>query len=268
MIRFATIGTSAIVDRFLEAAALCEGLVHTAVFSRKKETAKAFAKKHGAEFIYTDLKELAESSDIDAVYIASPNSCHCEQAVEMLKHGKHVLCEKPAASNAAELQRMRAAAENGQAVLLEAMRSVYDPGFQAIEANLYRLGKIRSVSFRFCQYSSRYDNFRKGIIENAFRPELSNGALMDIGVYCVHPLVRLFGMPEKIEGASVFLENGVDGREPSWRSIRAGRQFCSIPKLQVDIRKVRFREKTGVCRSIGSQIQEKLRYMSVLGAEM
>ena len=138
MIRFATIGTSAIVDRFLEAAALCEGLVHTAVFSRKKETAKAFAKKHGAEFIYTDLKELAESSDIDAVYIASPNSCHCEQAVEMLKHGKHVLCEKPAASNAAELQRMRAAAENGQAVLLEAMRSVYDPGFQAIEANLYR----------------------------------------------------------------------------------------------------------------------------------
>lgn len=99
MIRFATIGTSAIVDRFLEAAALCEGLVHTAVFSRKKETAKAFAKKHGAEFIYTDLKELAESSDIDAVYIASPNSCHCEQAVEMLKHGKHVLCEKPAAED-------------------------------------------------------------------------------------------------------------------------------------------------------------------------
>lgn len=225
MIRFATIGTSAIVDRFLEAAALCEGLVHTAVFSRKKETAKAFAKKHGAEFIYTDLKELAESSDIDAVYIASPNSCHCEQAVEMLKHGKHVLCEKPAASNAAELQRMRAAAENGQAVLLEAMRSVYDPGFQAIEANLYRLGKIRSVSFRFCQYSSRYDNFRKGIIENAFRSELSNGALMDIGVYCVHPLVRLFGMPEKIEGASVFLENGVDGmgtilaQYPGWQAV-------------------------------------------------
>ena len=88
MIRFATIGTSVIVDRFLEAAALCEGLVHTAVFSRKKETAKAFAKKHGAEFIYTDLKELAESSDIDAVYIASPNSCHCEQAVEMLKQDR------------------------------------------------------------------------------------------------------------------------------------------------------------------------------------
>ena len=102
-------------------------------FQEKKETAKAFAKKHGAEFIYTDLKELAESSDIDAVYIASPNSCHCEQAVEMLKHGKHVLCEKPAASNAAELQRMRAAAENGQAVLLEAMRSVYDPGFRQLK---------------------------------------------------------------------------------------------------------------------------------------
>ena len=43
------------------------------------------------------------------------------------------------------------------------------------------------------------------------RPELSDGALMDIGVYCIHPLVRLFGLPEKISGEAVFLENGVDG---------------------------------------------------------
>ena len=63
MIRFATIGTSAIVDRFLEAAALCEGLVHTAVFSRKKETAKAIAKSTEQSLFIQNLKELAESSD-------------------------------------------------------------------------------------------------------------------------------------------------------------------------------------------------------------
>ena len=55
MIRFATIGTSAIVDRFLEAAALCEGLVHTAVFSRKKETAKAFAKKATEQSLFIQI---------------------------------------------------------------------------------------------------------------------------------------------------------------------------------------------------------------------
>ena len=189
------------------------------------ERAKAAVEKYGCGIAVEDYHRVLEDPEVEAISVCTPNRMHAIIAIDAMRAGKHVLCEKPAASNAAELQRMRAAAENGQAVLLEAMRSVYDPGFQAIEANLYRLGKIRSVSFRFCQYSSRYDNFRKGIIENAFRPELSNGALMDIGVYCVHPLVRLFGMPEKIEGASVFLENGVDGmgtilaQYPGWQAV-------------------------------------------------
>ena len=91
------------------------------------------------------------------------------------------------------------------------MRSVYSPGFQAIRENLHKLGKIRRVSFQYCQYSRRYDNFKKGIIENAFNPALSNGALMDIGVYCVHPLVSLFGKPEKVISSSLKLSNGIDG---------------------------------------------------------
>ena len=223
-LKIGIIGTNFISDDFCDAAAQVDGIELYAVYSRSADTGNHFAERHNIPTVFTDYEQFLDSP-IDAVYVASPNFAHCSQSIKAMEKKKHVLCEKPAASNAAELQRMRAAAENGQAVLLEAMRSVYDPGFQAIEANLYRLGKIRSVSFRFCQYSSRYDNFRKGIIENAFRPELSNGALMDIGVYCVHPLVRLFGMPEKIEGASVFLENGVDGmgtilaQYPGWQAV-------------------------------------------------
>ena len=52
---------------------------------------------------------------------------------------------------------------------------------------------------------------KKGIIENAFNPALSNGALMDIGVYCVHPLVSLFEKPEKVLSSSLKLSNGIDG---------------------------------------------------------
>lgn len=122
-----------------------------------------------------------------------------------------MLCEKSIASNQREFEEMKKAALEKRRILLEAMRSVYSPGFQAIRENLHKLGKIRKVSFQYCQYSRRYDNFKKGIIENAFNPALSNGALMDIGVYCVHPLVSLFGKPEKVISSSLKLSNGIDG---------------------------------------------------------
>ena len=102
------------------------------------------------------------------------------------------------------------AAEENQVMVIEAMRSVFDPGFAAIQKNLPKLGKIRRATFQYCQYSSRYDNFKKGIIENAFKPELSNGSLMDIGVYCVHPMVKLFGLPNEISAHCLKLSNGVD----------------------------------------------------------
>lgn len=211
MLRFATIGTNFITDRFLEAAQKVEGLVHEAVYSRQRESGERFARKYGVEKCYTSLQEMAEDPQIEAVYIASPNAFHFEQAVLMMEHGKHVLCEKPAASNLRELEKMRETAQKNHVIFLEAMRSVYGPGLDEIENHLAELGTIRKVQFSFCQYSSRYDKFKNGIIENAFNPQLSNGALMDIGVYCVHPLVRLFGRPEVVEGHSIFLENGVDG---------------------------------------------------------
>ena len=133
-----------------------------------------------------------------------------QHSILMMNHGKHVLCEKPVASNGQELEEMLATAEKSQVVFLEAVRQIYMPGFQVIKENLTKLGKIRRATFPYCKYSSRYDNFKKGIIENAFRPELSNGALMDIGVYGVHMLGALFGMPERMQSACIKLSNGVD----------------------------------------------------------
>ena len=83
---------------------------------------------------------------------------------------------------------------------MEAMKNVHSPGFHAMMDNLYKIGTVRRATIQYCQYSSRYDKFKKGIIENAFNPKLSNGALMDIGSYCIHFLASLFGKPEKILG--------------------------------------------------------------------
>lgn len=211
MIRFATIGTGKIVRKFLDAASKVPNLQLYGVYSRDMARAKEFAKEFGAIRAYDQLEDMAADPELDGVYIASPNYCHWEQAVLLMEGGKHILVEKPAASNEREYQKMAKAASENHVILLEAMRSVLDPGFAKLVELLPRIGTIRQVTFQYCQYSSRYDNFKQGIVENAFRPELSNGSLMDIGVYCVHTMVKLFGMPKEIKGDAIFLENGVDG---------------------------------------------------------
>lgn len=211
MINFAIIGTNFITDLFLNAAAMQDDLHLKAVYSRSLAHAKEYGKKYGADLFFDDLNDLAECPEIDAVYIASPNSFHAPQSILMMNHGKHVLCEKPTASNLEEFQQMRETAFKNQVVLLEAMRPVHNPSFTAIRDNLWKLGTLRRVTFQFCKYSSRYEKFKNGIIENAFNPEFSNSALMDLGVYCVHPLVALFGLPEHISSDCIKLHNGMEG---------------------------------------------------------
>lgn len=210
MIRFGIIGTNSISHTFMEAAAKAEDFELTAVYSRAMETGKEFADRYGVAQIYTSLEELACSLLVDAVYIASPNSLHCEQSVMMMEHGKHVICEKPAAADSREMELMISVSESNHVVFLEAMRPVFDPGFAKIEELLPLLGTLRRAEFQFAKYSSRYDNYKQGIVMNAFNPQMANAALMDIGVYCIHPMLKLFGMPQSIQAASIFLDNGME----------------------------------------------------------
>ena len=204
------IGTNFISDAFCEAAALVPGAELFAVYSRKQETGDAFAARHGIPQVYTDYEEFLDSGP-DAVYVASPNFAHCAQTLKALNHKKHVLCEKVMAVNEQEVCSMIDCARQNNVVLLEAMRPDFDPAYDLIEQNLPRIGKLRRASFEFCQYSSRYDSFLEGIIQNAFNPDLGNAALLDIGVYCIHSLVRLFGSPKNVKAFSTKLSNGFDG---------------------------------------------------------
>ncbi|QAY66794.1 Gfo/Idh/MocA family protein [Paenibacillus protaetiae] len=211
MVRFGVIGTNKITEQLLEAAKHNKQFKLTAVFSRTEERAKAFADTYGAEHTFTDVKEMAESDVIDAVYIASPTSLHKEYAVICMNGGKHVLCEKPIASNTRELQDMIDAAQRNNVLLMEAMKSTLTPAFEIIRANLDKLGVIRRYTGSYCQYSSRYDAYKQGTVLNAFNPAFSNGALMDLGVYCIYPLIACFGEPNTVKASAVMLESGVDG---------------------------------------------------------
>lgn len=211
-IKFGIIGTGKIVERFLDVALTHENFELVAIYSRSLEKAEEFGKKYGATEFFDDLNEFASSKDIDAVYIASPNSLHSYQANLCLENKKHVLCEKPMASNEIEVKAMIDAAKKNNVLLMEAMRLTVLPNFLRVKENLHKIGTVRRYFASYCQYSSRYDKYKEGIVLNAFKKELSNGSLMDIGVYCIHPMINLFGMPNKIVSESMLLESGVDGQ--------------------------------------------------------
>lgn len=211
-VRFGVVGTNFITDWVIAGAQQDTRFELVAVYSRKQETADAFAAKHQIPYTFTSLEEMAKSSLIDAVYIASPNFLHAEQSILCMKHGKHVLCEKPFASNAQEVREMITASAEYNVTLMEAMKPTLTPNFQIVRDYIGRLGTIRRYFSCYCQYSSRYDKFKEGIVLNAFRPEFSNGAMMDIGVYTVYPMVVLFGRPKKIDASGIILSSGADGQ--------------------------------------------------------
>lgn len=209
-VKFGIIGTNFISDEFCGALAQIPGAEPCAVYSRRQETGAAFASRHKIPQVYTDYEDFLDSGP-DAVYVASPNAVHCRQTLQALRRKIHVLCEKIMAVNSQEADAMIHCALENNVILLEAMRPDFDPAYDLITAALPRIGKVRRACFEYCQYSSRYDSFREGVIQNAFNPRLGNAAVMDIGVYCIHSLIRLFGMPRGIRCLSTKLENGFEG---------------------------------------------------------
>lgn len=210
MIRFAVIGTNWISHAFCQAAHRTGQLTLAAVYSRKLETAQTFAADYQINTCYDDLLAMAESPEIDAVYIASPNSLHAPQAELFLKQGKHVIGEKPLASNIQEVERLIDTALTNRLVLMEAMKTSYLPNLQTCRAALPSLGKLRRAHLSYCQYSSRYQKYLDGENPNTFNPAFSNGSLMDIGIYPLTVAIELFGKPEQVTASGALLDSGVD----------------------------------------------------------
>ncbi|MEG1477070.1 MAG: Gfo/Idh/MocA family oxidoreductase [Oscillospiraceae bacterium] len=211
MLRFAIVGTGNISRRFIAAIGdepTCEAV---ALLSRNSEGGKAFAKEFSIPLVFDTIEDLCAAPGIDAVYIANPNGMHASTAIQMLLAGKHVLCEKPIASTLPEAQAMVVTARQCGKVLLEAMPTLFYPGFDILRTLLPRVGTLRRVTAVYCQYSSRYDAVKNGEQRNAFDRTLGNAALLDLGIYCIEPTLALLGLPEELCAKSVFL-NGFEAQ--------------------------------------------------------
>lgn len=202
MVRFGIIGTGRISDWVLKGAEQDPRIKVTAVCSRTIEAAESFVKRNplakGAK-IYTSVAEMAADPEVDAVYIGTPNQTHCEYAIACLEAGKHVLCEKPLATNAEEGRRMVETAKAKGLLLMEAMISTLNPNFIAAAAEIERIAPIRHYSSYFCQYSSKYEALKRGEVASSFKPGTA-GALRDVGIYTLYPLVALFDRPAEVRG--------------------------------------------------------------------
>lgn len=200
MVRFGIIGTGRICDWVFKGASQDPRIKITAVCSRTAEAAESFVRRNPMAAdarTYTSVEEMAAAEDVDAIYIGTPNETHCAYTIRCLKAGKHVLCEKPLAINAAEGRMMADAARESGCLLMEAMVSTLNPNFVAIASRLDEIAPVRQYSSFFCQYSSKYEALKRGEVATAFKPGTA-GALRDVGVYTLYPLIALFGRPSSV----------------------------------------------------------------------
>ncbi|MDO6408451.1 Gfo/Idh/MocA family protein [Pantoea phytobeneficialis] len=210
MIRFAIVGTNWITRQFIDAAHESGKMKLSAIYSRSQQQAEAFAADYPCPLTFTSLEQMAASDAIDAVYLASPNALHCEQALLFMSHGKHVICEKPLSSNLREAEAMIACARDNKVVLFEAFKTASLPTFLQLQKALPQVGKLRKALLNYCQYSSRYQRYLDGENPNTFNPRWSNGSIMDIGYYCLAAAVTLWGEPQRVTAQASLLASGVD----------------------------------------------------------
>lgn len=166
------------------------------VAARQPARAGDFQIKHGLPIAFPSYEAMLASDKIDAVYNPLPNSLHCEWTIKALEAGKHVLCEKPFASNTAEAEQMASAAQRADRRLMEAFHWRYHPladrALEIIESG--ELGPIRYVEANVCfPLLSRKD------IRWSY--DLGGGALMDAGCYAVHLVRTLAGDEPEVMAA-------------------------------------------------------------------
>lgn len=203
MIKIAVTGTGMLVQEVLPVLTKLEG-IQVAVLcgtKRSEDTIKQLCKQYEIPQSYTDyseMLEMEEMKDIDAVYLAVPNDMHYQMAKEALETGMHVFVEKPFTSNEREARDLIELARKKRLFLVEAISNQYLPVYEKVRELIPCLGDIRIVNCNFSQYSSRYDRFLAGEYFRVFDPERSGGTLMDLNIYNLHFVAGLFGKPEQV----------------------------------------------------------------------
>jgi len=180
-IRIGVLGAAAIVPMaIINPARTVPEVKVTAIAARDPKRAQGFARQHHIPRVHETYSDLLADPEIDAIYNPLPNSLHAEWTIRALRAGKHVLCEKPFASNTQEGDEMAKVALETGLVLSEAFAYRYHPLTARVKEIISsgEIGKIKHIDAQFCFLLPTKNNIR-------FKYELAGGALMDCGCYPV-----------------------------------------------------------------------------------
>ena len=201
-LRWAIVGIGAHADvRMAPAVAATSGAHLTAVWSRDRGRAEAFARRHGVPRAYDSYAALLAAPDVDVVYVATPNALHCEQTIQAAEAGKHVLCEKPMTLSAGDAAAMIEACDRAGVKLGVAFQNRQHPAHQRIQA-LVASGAAGEVRLAMAQYSHdlpadfRWPGWR------ASAAMAGGGSLMGMGAHALDLLRFVLG--REVEEATAY----------------------------------------------------------------
>ena len=173
----------------------------------------------GAERVLPSYQAVLDDPDVEAVYVPLPNSLHAEWTIKSAEAGKHVLCEKPLAVSAIEATAMAGACDRAGVLLLEAYMTPFHPRSAVLEQTLRsgRLGELRFARTAFTGILGDDANHR-------WQPEFGGGALLDVGIYCLAPLLLAAAgrQPVQLAASAVMTESGVDSSFSGWLDFGLG----------------------------------------------
>ena len=205
-----------------------------AIASRDHDQARSVAERLGIPRAHGSYTDLLADPEVDAVYIPLPNHLHAEWTIAAASAGKHVLCEKPLALTAADVERMGTACDEAGVLLMEAFMYRLHPSWVAVR-NLVasgRIGRLTAVDSWFSYFNDDPSNIRN-------IQEFGGGALYDIGCYNVNLSRMLFGgEPTRIR-ASVERDpgSGVDVRTSAILDFDGGSStFTCATRIESDQR--------------------------------
>ena len=236
-LRLGLLGVSRIAEGAVIApAAKIEGVAVAAVASRSPSRAQDAAERWGIPKWYSSYESLLASPEIDAVYISTPTSLHRPWTVAAVQHSKHVLCEKPIASNADDARLVATTAAGSGLVVMEAMHWRYHPMVDQMRRVLDsgQLGRVVSAeaSFLVPGHAVPPDDIR-------WELKLGGGAMMDIGIYPSSWLRwAVGGEPTVVAATADCPVAGVDGRmqvDLVWPTGITGRIECSMVLPEPDM---------------------------------
>jgi len=180
-VRWGIVGLGKVAHRFVkDLTQYVENGGLYAVAARDKHRAHMFSNKYRCKISYGVYQALAQDPKIDAVYIATIHPFHKSMVELFLKHGKHVLVEKPAFTNIEDWDEMSFLAEKKELLLAEAMKFVAFPAYQALRKFIQNNNVIIDL------VEASFGNWHEfDTNQQIFNPNLCGGATLDVGVYAL-----------------------------------------------------------------------------------